>query len=262
MFNKIILSGFAASSFFVFSCDLNLKEKAHNVDASQNILEEKSEEPISVTVFNEFPEDPITKLPLPAPKLPGPPPAMNANFWSHYPPLAPRPPLPRRESDDDGDCRCKTNCESGTAVFSGGPDDWFELETLVYPSTVLLSQNRNGGDVQGNVSLTPTGLRIGESGTYWANFTAILTNEYPDYTPLIPVFLVPNGVFDAQNSNAQIAAVGAIPPQYITTVQGSGILHHLEEGTTLSLLATNAGSPQPEEVEVISWTISINKICD
>ncbi len=266
MFNKIISTGLIVSFNLILSCNFISREETQNSNDFHDVLGEKSKEALSINVLDTpHHEYPITRAPLPTPKFAGPPPSLNANFWSNYSlPVPPLPPiaLPSPHSDDDADCSCDNNCETGTAVFSGGPDDWFEIETLVYPATVLLSQNRNNGEVQGHVRLTPTGLQIGRSGTYWASFTAILSNEYPDYAPLIPVFLVPNGVFNPENPNAQISAVTVVPPQYITTAQASGILMHLEAGTTLSLLATNGGSPQPEEVEVISWTITINRICD
>lgn len=169
---------------------------------------------------------------------------------------------PRLIDDDDNGESCQ-GCELGVASFSTtNPSDWFEIETLPYPQTTLLSSGRNNGSVKGKVTFTSTGLRVGEPGTYWANFSAILVNNNPEYAPFVPLFLVSNNTFIPGNSTSQIGGVGSLPANFITTVQGSGFLQDLEEGTSLSILATNGGSPQPEPVTVISWSINIYKICD
>lgn len=170
---------------------------------------------------------------------------------------------PLHSDDDDNGVDCQGTCELGVASFSTtNPNDWFEINTLPYPQTTLLSLGRNNGSVKGKVTFTPTGLRVGESGTYWANFSAILVNNDPEYAPFVPLFLVPNNTFVPGNTTSQIGGVGALPANFISTIQGSGFLQDLEAGTSLSILATNGGSPQPEPVTVISWSINIYKICD
>lgn len=156
--------------------------------------------------------------------------------------------------------KCSSKCQLGIAGFStNNPADWYTLNTFPFPETVLLSINRNRGSVQGKVELTPTGLRIGKPGNYSVSFTAILINNNPLYTPLIPVFLIRNGVFDP-NDTSGVGSIGALLLGVPTVIQATGILENVKAGTELTLVATNGGSPQPEEITVISWGINAFKI--
>jgi len=157
---------------------------------------------------------------------------------------------------------CCNTCNLGSASFSGGPPDWFVIQTPTYPEFVLLSANRNVGSTQGNVKLTPTGLKINKSGNYSVSFSAILLNNNPAYTPLLPVFVIRNGIFDPTDTLI-LGGVVSLPNGLFETVQGTGILENVKAGTTLSIIATNGGSPEPEPVTVIAWGISAYRIpCD
>jgi hypothetical protein len=253
--NKVISCGLLLC-FILISCDSKKRNEREAIDNAEQVIEEKPEKPITITLVEPRLEEPVSRTPLVPPPL--------------ISPLQPNLAVPpvglvlREEPDDDNDCHCEKDCDLGNAGFSTtSPDNWFEIQTQVYPETVLLSQGRNNGLVQGDVSLTPTGLKVNESGTYWASFSAVLLNNNPEYTPLIPIFLVQNGQFSpSDGAGTLLGATVSLPPNYISTAQGSGPLTNVQEGTILSILATNGGSPQPEPVTVVSWNMSIYKICD
>lgn len=172
-----------------------------------------------------------------------------------------------QKSRDRGSCKkrcCQKGCHLGTAGFSTTSQaDWYVIDTPVYPDTVPLSKHRNIGSTQGNIRLKSRGVKVNKSGNYSVSFTAILLNTDMNYTPLIPVFLVSNGVFDPTDTSRTIGSVVSLLPGLVTTLQVTGILQNVKAGTKLSLVATNGGSPQPEPVTVISWGISLFKIpCD
>ncbi len=276
--NKVILCGLIFFGLLASSCDLSSNEKAPPVDSKQVDTEEIAEAPIALTLRDKSPQaPPLAPSPV-SPVLVDPvSPVVGPNFW-------PGPGLPvpfsggiasvqGYNSDDDGDddggeneageCECQGACNLGSAGFSGsGPDSWFVINTMSFPTTVLVSQNRNSGFVRGGVGLTATGLQINEPGTYWATYSAILLNNDPNNTPFIPTFLVSNGALDQSNPPTQLGAVGSLLPNQISTLQGNGILSGLAAGTTLSILATNAGSPDPIPVTVVGWNIAVYKICD
>lgn len=154
---------------------------------------------------------------------------------------------------------CCEKCTLGTVGFSGGPPTWYTIDTPVYPNTVLLSKNANIGSRQGKISLKSTGLKINEPGNYSVTFTAILQNNDPEYTALVPVFLVENGVYDPM-STSTVGGVVTLPPGMINTVTATGILEHVKPGTMLTLVATNGGSPEPQPITVIGWGITLFKI--
>ncbi len=252
--SKIISWGLILLYFLLSSCGFKNSEKGEVINSADEYIENKIEKPIRISLV-----DPVPQLALPV--------------QSHISPLQPNllpppPPLglairPTPPSDDDGGCNCKKDCDLGTAGFSTtSPDSWFEISTLPYPQTILLSRNRNNGQVQGDVDLTPNGLEINESGTYWVSFSVVLVNDNEQYTPLIPVFLVQNGQFSPAESAGLLGGVVSLPANLISTVQGSGPLRDVKEGTTLTIIATNGGSPQPEPVRVVSWSMSLYKICD
>lgn len=151
-------------------------------------------------------------------------------------------------------------CQIGNRGFSTmNSADWYEILTFSYPITTPLSINPTYGSTQGNVQLTPTGIRLGQAGNYFVSMQAIVLNTDPEYTPLIPIFLVRNGVFEPGDTT-NLAAVGNLPAGEVADLSSSGVLENVEAGTTLSIVATNGGSPQPAPITVISWSISAFKI--
>lgn len=146
-----------------------------------------------------------------------------------------------------------------TAAFSGGPDIWYMIDTNSYPDAVALSKSRNKGFSKGRVYLSPTGVTIGEQGDYWVNVTAILQNLVEEDTPLIPVFLVADETFDP-DGDIFLGGVVSLPVNMINTCQFSGILRDIPEGARLSIVATNAGNPEPQPVQVVSWSITLFKM--
>ena len=66
-------------------------------------------------------------------------------------------------------------------------------------------------------------------------------------------------MFDPTN-NSNLGGVVSLPTGLINTMQATGILQNVKAGTTLSLVATNGGSPEPQDITVIGWGISVFKI--
>lgn len=151
-------------------------------------------------------------------------------------------------------------CHLGTAAFSTSSSNlWYTIDIPAYPNTVPLSLNQNSGFTEGKIELTSTGLLIEEPGNYWASFNAIIVNPQDSGPALIPVFLVPNGVFDP-NHTPVLGSVVSVPFQQLSTVQFSGILENVVSGTTFSLVATNGGGPELQPITVVGWSISLFKI--
>lgn len=154
----------------------------------------------------------------------------------------------------------RLNPQIGIAAFTANTSaEWYQITTQPYPTVVPLSLNRDRGSTQGNVKLTPTGLLIRQPGNYSVTFNAILVNNEPNYAPLIPVFLIRNDIFDP-NATDILGNVVTLPPNFINTVQFTGILENVKPCTKLSLVATNGGSPEPQPITVISWSISAYRI--
>jgi|GEM_PF-1964880 len=151
-------------------------------------------------------------------------------------------------------------CHLGKAGFAGGPAEWYVIDTAPFPNVSLLSQNRIRGSTQGNVALTPTGLRIDEPGNYSASIDVVLLNNDPEYTPITPIFLVLNDTFDSINPTSNPGSVVTLPYGFIISASGTGILENVPAGTNLSIVITNSGSPEPEPVTVLGWSISVFKI--
>jgi hypothetical protein len=150
-------------------------------------------------------------------------------------------------------------CQLGRAGFSTmNSSNWYTIDTISYPVTVPLSINRNAGFTQGDVELTPTGLIINKSGNYFVSFSAILTNPGPDAI-LIPVFVIQNGIFEPNSMN-NIGSAVSLPQNFILPTQASGIIENVNAGTTISIVATNGGSDQPQPVTVIAWNIDLFRI--
>ena len=154
-------------------------------------------------------------------------------------------------------------CDSNTHFANPGfsvtdTSQWYDITTLSYPVTTPLSLNRNKGVSEGRVYLSPSGVTIGEAGNYWVSITAILYNSAPE-TALIPVFLVRDEQFNF-NDPSLIGGVVTLPTDIVSTVNATGILHNVPEGTRLSLVATNGGNPLPQPIKVVSWNISLFKM--
>lgn len=154
----------------------------------------------------------------------------------------------------------------GTAGFSTGPDNWYEISTDSYPAATPFSQNRNVGISSGNVYLSPTGLVIGEAGDYLVSISAVLQNLGPSDI-IVPVFLAVEKQgdpitteIDPENPNPIGAAAVIKADTFFIPLTGTGILKGIEPGTRLSLVATNAGYPEPQPVTVVSWGITAHKL--
>lgn len=146
----------------------------------------------------------------------------------------------------------------GSAGFGvTDPSLWYTITTNSYPESVALSLERNKGSSKGGVYLSPTGFTIGEGGDYWVSITAILQNPGSD-SLLIPVFLAQNESFNDEDPG--VGGVVVLPPNVITTLNGTGIVQNIEPGTRLSLVATNGGYPFPQDVVVVGWGISLFKL--
>ena len=160
------------------------------------------------------------------------------------------------------ECQCYRPCQEsnsnfGTSGFGGSPDLWYTISTHSYPDSVPLSLNRNKGLSEGGVYPSPTGFTIGEGGDYWISITAILQNLGAD-TILIPVFLALNEEFNPDDP--EVGGVVTLEPNIISNLHGTGIVKNIEPGTRLSLVATNAGAPLPQDVVVVAWSISLFKL--
>lgn len=148
----------------------------------------------------------------------------------------------------------------GTSSFSANdPFFWYTIETNSYPETTPLSQNQNGGNTQGNIFLSPTGFTIGEAGNYWVSITAVLQNPSEEEAVLIPIFLVADENFDPDDSSL-IGGIVGLEPEAFGTAQGTGTIKDVAAGTRFSLVATNAGYPDPITITVVSWSISLHKL--
>ncbi len=188
------------------------------------------------------------------------------------PKFIPPPPAPipafigsRGDGNRTGNSDDDHNCDLGTAGFYHNDEDdddsSYSLSIDNFPDGNLISLSRNIGSTQGNIALSPTGLLVNEDGTYWASFSATIRNNDQVTNALLDIFLVPNGVFDPLDNISTLVAHGYIEPNGILTINGSGILQNLEEGTSLSIFATNLGAPLFTGVTITSWNISIHKIC-
>lgn len=221
-------------------------------DASNNAQDEVGQEERTATeeATNDSIVPPSEGPVVLGPTFPGAP--VLPDFWE-------REGAKRRGNHDDNIC---DDCIYAQSGFSSGPDGWYEIETLPYPTTTLLSQNGNSGVAEGDIAYTDTGITINESGTYWASINVILLNENEEYTPLIPLFLIRNNVFDPLSASQYLGTTVSVMPDVVTSVNTDGILVNVARGTTLSIVATNGGSPQPEDVTVVAWSISLFRICD
>jgi len=140
------------------------------------------------------------------------------------------------------------------AAKEGGP--LYNLDTRAYPSVVTASLYRNSGKTTCDESfwLTDSGFVVKCGGNYYVTFeiTAIGTYGF--------VFLLgKNFLLDPTDLNI-IATTNAV--QGSSTVKAAGIIRNLAPCTSLSILVTNVGSPQPAPVSISNWRLTALKICD
>ena len=152
-------------------------------------------------------------------------------------------------------------CIVAVSSFSTmSPTEWFTIQTLPYPQAVPLSMRRNHGWKKGPIKITDTGVKFLEAGYYDVTITVVLFNPVSNYTALIPVFLVPNGVFDPNALN-NIGSVVTLSPNSLQSVSTSGPLL-VDACSSWSIIATNGGSPEPQPVTVAAWSVSVaGRIC-
>lgn len=151
------------------------------------------------------------------------------------------------------------NCTLGSSGFFTTDNGlWYTINVPPYPRSTLLSQKANRGFEEGKISRRFSGLKINEAGNYSVSFTVDMFNNDQTNSAIIPTFLVSNGNFDPLSLET-IANVAILQPGSIGTVQCTGILHNVEKGTTLTLLATGT-SGNPQSITVINWNISAFKI--
>jgi hypothetical protein len=164
----------------------------------------------------------------------------------------------RMELKHDHDCDHVSHF--GTAGFSvTDPNEWYIIATNSYPEVEPLSLQRNTGNSAGRVYLSPTGFTIGEAGDYLVSITAVLQNGSEDEALLVPVFLAVDDEF-LVDDKPLIGGVVTLTGDEIETVQGTGTVKNLPEGSRLSLVITNGGYPMTKDVIVASWAITVLKI--
>jgi hypothetical protein len=213
-------------------------------------------EKIEIPVINDSIEEPVADI-VDVPKfIPAPPAPIPAFIGG------------RGDGNRTGNSDDDHNCDLGTAGFYKYDDDddddesSYSLSIDNYPDGNLISLIRNTGSTQGDITLSPTGLIVNKDGTYWANFSATIQNNDQAINALLNIFLVPNGIFNPLDNVSTLVAHGYIQPNEIITINGSGILQNLEKETSLSIFATNVGTPLFTGVNISSWNISIHRICD
>ncbi len=151
-------------------------------------------------------------------------------------------------------------CHLGVVGFAAqSPDQWYTLHAPTYPDTVLLSQNADRGSKQGKIQLNSEGLKIYEPGNYSVTFTAILLNNDPNNTPLVPIYLVRNGIFDPSDT-LTLGNMMSLQPGIVTPIQLTGILENVAEDTAISLRTTNGSGSSPQDITVLAWDISVFKM--
>lgn len=158
---------------------------------------------------------------------------------------------------------CLKRCQLGSAsFFVTNPELWYTVETSPFPISTMLTLNRNGGTVQGDVQLTPNGLFLGEAGNYMVSYSIVMLNNLSLDPGNLVAFLVVNDVFDPMTGGTLIASVGMVPFQVPSTIQGSGILHNVPAGSTISVIGTNTGDTL-QTFSIANWSIQAFKIpCD
>jgi len=161
--------------------------------------------------------------------------------------------------------KCRNNsCQLGLSGHAGGRNFFYPIVVPPHPMTTPLSLDRTLGFAEGDIKLTPTGLKICRAGTYLVNFTAIVGNTTTT-NDIISVFLILNDLFDPNNTETvgnSATVRGEDPANFIvTSIVGSGILKNVPCGTTLSLVASNGENPfQSDLLQVLAWEITANRI--
>jgi hypothetical protein len=190
----------------------------------------------------------------------------------------------------DNDCRgcCEGGCSLGDSGYSTSNGTGYFVETLAFPNptpiapSIPFSTGFYSGSSQGAVTTTKTGLTINKPGDYLVTFSVILSDQVcdPNYQPVLPIFVVRNGVFDPFTNPQNLELGTTVTPHcnYITntngctsdnfvcptvrsvslfeTAQGTAILKNVKKNTALSLVIMNGGSPEPAPINVIAWSIT------
>lgn len=151
------------------------------------------------------------------------------------------------------------------------PDNsqFLSVSIPVFPSSTIVSLNRNIGRTQGDIQLTPTGLRLGKitscKKTWQISFESVMfVNESsPPVNPVsvANVFIVLNGQFNPDLTETNL--IGSVvflpfpgPPQ---VAQGNGILFDIPGGTEISLFATATGGSGVNIIEP-AWFLSASEM--
>lgn len=218
----------------------------HNANSTSPTVKEREESPAEVSdrLIPPLSEEPPVLVPIGLPELQ---PAYAA--FSH--------------GGGSGHRCCSKSCTLGTAGHTDPTNTWYVVNTEAYPVVKPLSLDQNLGFTKGSIELTETGLKVTQAGSYWVSFSATMAyfSENENYTPLIPIFLIKNGVFEP-GSTTLLGFTQSMPRNLIFTFANNGIMADLLPGDTLSLVITNGGSPQPEPITILAWGISAHKICD
>lgn len=151
-------------------------------------------------------------------------------------------------------------CTLGAAGYLSMPNGNYSVETFPFPQFVPLSKHRNEGFTQGQVKLKKNGIKINKAGNYAVNFSVTLKNPLTEES-VAPSFFVALAIDGKATISPFTISVANIPSSTTFTVPFSGILENVKPGTTLSLQILNGGElPQPVEIIVISWKITVERI--
>lgn len=155
--------------------------------------------------------------------------------------------------------KTKKQCRTlglGTAEFvAPNTGSWMTVVLPIYPSSTLLSLNRNQGQTRGAVTLTPNGLILGKVGdpprSWQLSFQTIMI--LPTGGPaVVPVFLVLN---NGPITNPVTGNTSTLQDGFVVTMDGQGLALDVPGGTTVTLLGTS-GIGSPVTVKEIAWLIS------
>ena len=172
-----------------------------------------------------------------------------------------------RQRETSLQCRLaeELKCDLGFAAFSVPNSNlWYTITTQAYPTTVPLSLHRNRGKLQGRIDFTDSGLRLNRYGHYMVTASVILSNPSLNQIALIQFFLVENGATDMTTLTdpGTLGGVMIMVPGTTESVAVSGNLFCVKPGTTLSIVAANTNSvnPNPLPISVVAWEVSAVRI--
>lgn len=158
----------------------------------------------------------------------------------------------------------------GMADFvTSNPQQWLDRSVPAAPNSVLLSENRNLGNVKGGVTLAPTGLMLGKIGdppADWDMSFSVFFLRISD-EPVDPALLVTFLALGTETNLSDPAVATRASLAYITQntpiqTQRSIMLLKIPGGTMVTIRATNPSSPNTVNVSVIQWSIDAHKVED